>query len=87
MQKVNVFFSNKKTIYEQRINRQVYIYIYIYIVLRYVIKPHLKMNKHNVHLLDLPNEIEFLILFKLDNINVLYSSMGINNQRLIDVIA
>ena len=59
---------------------------YIYIVLRYVIKPHFNMNKHNAHLLDLPNEILFVILKKLDNNNVLYSFLGINNQRL-DIIA
>jgi hypothetical protein len=40
------------------------------------------MNQHNVHLLDLSNEILFLILRKLDNIDVLYSLLGINNQRL-----
>ncbi|CAF3263848.1 unnamed protein product [Rotaria sp. Silwood2] len=40
------------------------------------------MNQHNVHLLDLPNEILFLILKKLDNIDVLYSLWDINNQRL-----
>ncbi|CAF0981964.1 unnamed protein product [Rotaria sordida] len=40
------------------------------------------MNQHNVHLLDLPNEILFFILKKLDNIHVLYSLLGINNQRL-----
>jgi hypothetical protein len=44
------------------------------------------MNQHNVHLLDLPNEILFLILKKLDNIDVLYSLLDINNQRL-DIIA
>ncbi|CAM4841158.1 unnamed protein product [Rotaria magnacalcarata] len=44
------------------------------------------MNEHNVHLLALPNEILFLILKKLDNIDVLYSLLGINNQRL-DIIA
>jgi len=44
------------------------------------------MNQRNVHLLDLPNEILFLILKKLDNIDVLYSLLGINNQRL-DIIA
>jgi hypothetical protein len=44
------------------------------------------MNHHNVHLLDLPNEILFLILKKLDNVDVLYSLLGINNQRL-DIIA
>ncbi|CAF3591661.1 unnamed protein product [Rotaria sp. Silwood1] len=40
------------------------------------------MNQHNVHFLDLPNEILFFILKKLDNIHVLYSLLGINNQRL-----
>ncbi len=40
------------------------------------------MNQHNVHLLDLPNEILFLILRKLGNVDVLYSLLGINNQRL-----
>lgn len=43
------------------------------------------MNQHNVQLLDLPNEILFLILKKLDNIDVLYSLLGINDQRL-DII-
>ncbi|CAF1473202.1 unnamed protein product [Rotaria sordida] len=40
------------------------------------------MNQHNVHLLDLPNEILFMILKKLENIDVLYSLLGTNNQRL-----
>ncbi len=40
------------------------------------------MIQHNVHLLDLPNEILFLILRKLGNVDVLYSLVGINNQRL-----
>ncbi|CAF4057254.1 unnamed protein product [Rotaria sp. Silwood1] len=45
------------------------------------------MNQHNVHhLLDLPNEILFLILRKLENIDVLYSLMNINNQRLHDIV-
>ncbi|CAF3934677.1 unnamed protein product, partial [Rotaria sp. Silwood1] len=44
------------------------------------------MNEHNVHLLALPNEILLLTLKKLDNIDVLYSLLGINNQRL-DIIA
>ena len=45
------------------------------------------MNQHNVrHLLDLPNEILYLILKKLDNIDVVYSLLGINNQRL-DIMA
>ncbi|CAM4789020.1 unnamed protein product [Rotaria magnacalcarata] len=40
------------------------------------------MALHDVHLLDLPNEILFRILKKLDNMDVLYSLLGINNQRL-----
>jgi hypothetical protein len=40
------------------------------------------MNRNIVHLLDLPNEILFIILKKLDNVDVLYSLLGINNQRL-----
>ena len=44
------------------------------------------MNQHHVHFLDLPNEILFLIFKQLDNIDVLYSLLGINNQRL-DIIA
>ena len=56
------------------------------IVLTSALQPHLKMNQHNVHLLDLPNEILFLILKKLDNVDVLYSLLGINNQRL-EIIA
>jgi hypothetical protein len=40
------------------------------------------MNEHHVHLCDLPNEILLLILKKLDNVHVLYSLLGINNQRL-----
>jgi hypothetical protein len=44
------------------------------------------MNQHNVHLLDLPNEILFLILKNLNNVDVLYCLLGINNQRL-DIIA
>jgi hypothetical protein len=44
------------------------------------------MNQHNVHFLDLPNETLFLILKQLDNVDVLYSLLGIKNQRL-DIIA
>ncbi|CAF0921931.1 unnamed protein product [Adineta steineri] len=40
------------------------------------------MNRSNVHLLDLPDEILFVILKKLDNIDVLYSLFDINNGRL-----
>ncbi|CAF3466161.1 unnamed protein product [Rotaria socialis] len=43
------------------------------------------MALHDVHLLDLPNEILFHILKKLDNMDVLYSLLGINNQRLDNV--
>ncbi|CAF4308093.1 unnamed protein product, partial [Rotaria sordida] len=51
-------------------------------MLRKALQLHFKMNQHNVRLLDLPNEILFLILKKLDNIDVLYSLLDINNQRL-----
>ncbi len=51
-------------------------------MLREGLQTHLKMNQHNVHLLDLPNEMLFLILKKLDNVDVLYSLLGVNNQRL-----
>ncbi|CAF1266632.1 unnamed protein product [Rotaria sp. Silwood1] len=44
------------------------------------------MNQNGVHLVDLPSEILFVILKKLDNIDVLYSLLGINNQRL-DIMA
>jgi len=40
------------------------------------------MSQSNVHLLDLPDEILFIILKKLNNIDVLYSLLNINNQRL-----
>ena len=43
---------------------------------------HLKMNQHDAHLLDLPKEILFLILRKLENVDVLYYLMDINNHRL-----
>ena len=40
------------------------------------------MNRHSIRLLDLPNEILFLILRKLNNVDVLNSLLGINNQQL-----
>jgi hypothetical protein len=40
------------------------------------------MNRSNVHLLDLPDEILLIILNKLNNIDVLYSLLDINNGRL-----
>jgi hypothetical protein len=40
------------------------------------------MTRINIHLLDLPNEILYTILNKLDNMNVLYSLIGIGNKRL-----
>lgn len=43
---------------------------------------HLNMNRSNVQFLDIPNEILLIILKKLDNIDVLYSFVGINNDRL-----
>lgn len=44
------------------------------------------MNRSNVHLLDLPNEILFIIFKKLDNVDVLYSFFNINNERLDNII-
>jgi len=44
------------------------------------------MSRSNIHLLDLPNEVLFIILRKLNNIDVLYSLLDINNGRL-DIVA
>ncbi|CAF5126240.1 unnamed protein product, partial [Rotaria sp. Silwood1] len=44
------------------------------------------MNQSNVGLLDLPNEILLIILKKLDNMDVLYSLLDVDNQQL-DIIA
>jgi hypothetical protein len=43
-----------------------------------------KINMHlsNVTLLDLPNEILLIILKKLNNMDVLYSLLDVDNQRL-----
>jgi len=40
------------------------------------------MGRSNVNLLDLPDEILLIILKKLNNINVLYSLLDINNEHL-----
>jgi hypothetical protein len=40
------------------------------------------MSQSIIDLLDLPNELLLYILNKLDNVDVLYSLFGINNQRL-----
>jgi hypothetical protein len=40
------------------------------------------MNRSILHLLDLSDEILLYIFEKLDNVNILYSLFGINNQRL-----
>ncbi len=40
------------------------------------------MNRSDVHLLQLPDEILLIILKKLNNIDVLYSLLNINNERL-----
>ncbi len=39
------------------------------------------MNKSNMNLVDLPYEILFIILKKLDNMNILYSLLNLGNQR------
>jgi hypothetical protein len=44
------------------------------------------MNRSNIHLLDLPDEILLIILKKLNNIDVLYSLLNIENNRL-DILA
>jgi hypothetical protein len=40
------------------------------------------MNQSNVGLLDLLNELLLMILKKLDNMDVLYSLLNVDNQRL-----
>ncbi|CAF3203209.1 unnamed protein product [Rotaria sp. Silwood2] len=40
------------------------------------------MNQSNIDLLDLPNEILLMILKILDNMDVLYSLISVDNQRL-----
>ncbi len=47
-----------------------------------MLQPQLKMNLFNIQLLDLPNEILFLILKKLESVNVLYSISTINDLVL-----
>jgi len=44
------------------------------------------MSRSNVQFLDIPNEILLIIFKKLDNIDVLYSFFGINDERL-DILA
>ncbi|CAF3001057.1 unnamed protein product [Rotaria sp. Silwood2] len=44
------------------------------------------MNQSTVTLLDLPIEILHIILKKLDNMDVLYSLLGIDNQRLDTIV-
>ena len=40
------------------------------------------MNRSNIHLLDLPDEMLFGIVKKLDNVDVLYSLFDIDNERI-----
>ena len=44
------------------------------------------MNRPRINLIDLPNEILFYILKKLDNVDVLYSLFGIKNKRFDNII-
>lgn len=44
------------------------------------------MKQSDIHLLDLPDEILLVIFKKLDNIDVLYSLLDIDNNRL-DILA
>ena len=50
--------------------------------MRKVLELQSKMSLDNVHLFDLPDEILFLIVKKLENMDVLYSLLGINNLQL-----
>ncbi len=47
----------------------------------------INMNQSTVTLLDLPTEILHIILKKLDNMDVLYSLLGVDNQRLDTVVS
>ncbi|CAF3997196.1 unnamed protein product, partial [Rotaria sordida] len=40
------------------------------------------MNQSKINLLNLPNEILFIILKKLNNMDVLYSLFDVDKQRL-----
>ena len=44
------------------------------------------MNQSHVNFLNLPNEMLFYILKKLENVDVLYSFFGINNERLDSIV-
>jgi hypothetical protein len=44
------------------------------------------MNRSDIDLLDLPDELLLFILKKLDNIDILYSLLDVENKRL-DVLA
>jgi hypothetical protein len=46
----------------------------------------LNMERSSVNLLDLPSEMLFNILEKLDNVDILYSLLGINNERLHNIV-
>ncbi len=57
-----------------------YIYIYICILNRGSVI--VDMNQSNVTLLDLSDEILLIIFKKLDNMDILYSLLDVDNQRL-----
>ena len=44
------------------------------------------MHQSNIEFLDLPNDILFIILKKLDQMDVLYSLFDVDNQRLNTII-
>lgn len=44
------------------------------------------MSQYDVNILQLPNEILFFILTKLNNIDVLYSLLNIGNERLDNIV-
>jgi hypothetical protein len=66
-----IFFSSIVGEYKKRMSVEVNIVI---------------MNRSDIHLLNLPDEIILIILKKLNNIDVLYSLVDIKNNRL-DVLA
>ena len=60
-------------------------YVYILCILDKA-SVEIKMNQSGVSFLDLLDEILLIILKKLDNMDVLYSLLDVDNQRLVTVV-
>jgi len=58
------------------------IYMYTPLPWREALQSELTVNRSDVHLLDLPDEISLIILEKLHNIDVFHCLLNINNERL-----